>query len=248
MLLVWLLAARPRDCGRAAARPHELPRDRRPLPLGGPLRGDGRDPLVDAPGDRSRGGRPPAPRQQAACGPRGPGGHRLPDGRSGRPAARGGRLALAAVDQPRRGGYAPPRVGRTARLVTHRGGQAAAARTGHRGENQPSGLRRGAGGGLPLARVPGHGLLLRRRGAAPRPSGRRGTSGAGLRGGDPRPGARPRAPGFGGRAPARPGGTRPERRSGPRPGAAGSTASPRQAPGRPGPTRPGGVAPRAGRG
>ena len=116
--------------------------------------------------------------------------------------------------------------------------RAATARPRDRGENRPPGLRRGAGGGLPLARVPGDGLLLRRRGAAPCPSGRRGAPDAGLRGRDPRPGARPRAPGFGGRAPARPGGTRPERRPGPRPGTAGSTASARAAPGRPGPPRP----------
>ena len=194
MLLVWLLAA-ARDCRRAAARPHEsyLAVAARfgsadhsaamgEIRLVEPLRLTARRPGYRRQGRSSV----RSPRRRGTS----------TSGRSKRPSCcTRKQAALAAVDQPRRGGDPLPRVGRTARLVAHRGRQAAAARTSDRGENQPSGLRRGAGGGLPRARVPGDGLLLRRRGAAPCPSGRRGAPDAGLCGRDPRPGARPRAPG-----------------------------------------------------
>ena len=250
MLLVWLLAALQGPVVAAAARPHELPRRRRRATGSADHSAAMREirswplPEIEAAAAGLRRQEPEAPR-----GPRSPGGHRLPHGRSGRPPARRGRIAVAA------GHAAPARRRRTSRisvaaprLVTRGGGQAAAARPRDRGANRPSGLRHGAGGGLPLARVPGHGLLLRRGSAAPRPSGRRGPSDAGLRGRDPRPGARPRAPGFGGRAPARRGGTCPERRPGPRPGTAGSTASLGQLLVDRGRLVRGGVAPRPGRG
>ena len=166
----------PKPGGRSAARPHELPRDRRPLPLGGPLRGDGRDPLVDAPGDRSRGGRPPAPGPQAPRGPRGPGGHRLPDGRSGRPAARGGRLALAAGRSapPRRIRTSAPRPDCSTGHTPRRTSSGSAARRSRRestvGTSTWRWRRPPSGSGSR------HGLLLRRRGAAPCPPGRRGAS------------------------------------------------------------------------
>ena len=134
---------------------------------------------------------------------------------------------------------APPRVGRTARLAHTPRRTSSGSADGRSRRESTVGTstwrwrRPPSGSGSRARPAPSP----KRRGALPLWTPR--SSGAGLRGGDPRPGARPRAPGFGGRAPARPGGTRPERRPGHRPGAAGSTASARPAPGRPGPTRPG---------